>query len=75
MENFDLTLLFLVAPILGVTAAMISMFPKTLGAFKPVVAFVVALALYYAWLYLDPKLLGLLIATGSAMGLYELKKG
>lgn len=73
--EFDLSLMFLVAPILGVTAALVSMFPKAFGAIKPILAFVVAILLYLAWLFLNPALLGLLIATGSAMGLYEIKKG
>lgn len=73
--QFDFSLLFLVAPIIGLTAALTSMFPKTLGSVKPFVAFAVAGLMYFAWKSLPSELYGLLISVGSAMGLYEIKKG
>lgn len=69
---FDLTFAYLVLPVVGITGGLTSMFPKLLGPIKPIVAFLVALLLYLAVTELDPRLFGLLIATGSGMGLYTL---
>lgn len=69
---FDITYLYLIGPIIGFTSALTSLFPRILGTVKPFVALLVAYLLYLGVRNLEPALFGLLIATGTAMGLYKL---
>jgi len=62
--------LYLIPAILGFTQALKTQFPHLLGSLAPWVALVVAAVLYVAARNMNPDLFGLLIATGSAMGLY-----
>lgn len=74
MLQFDYSFLILVVPIIGWTTAVCGLFPRLTASVKPFVAVLVAYVLYLGAVHMDPRLFGLLIATGAGMSLYDLKK-
>lgn len=71
--NLPVAFLALVPAIIGLTAAVKSEFPslKDRGS---IVAAIVTVIIYFAYLYLPVNLFGLLYAVGSSMGVYTTVK-
>lgn len=67
--NLPVAFLALVPAIIGLTAAVKSEFPST-EKHGSIVALLVTVVIYLAYLYLPVNLFGLLYAVGSSMGVY-----